>query len=216
MERMVSRVSNSETKLRGRSRKKRSLSRKRLVLPAICLAIILMCSIGGTLAYIVTSTDPITNTFVSTKVEEEITEKFDNNIKSSIIVKNTGEAEVYIRVKLVSYRVKEDADGTITRIGGSADIDYFDLGEGWLEDPENGCYYYMYPVSVGEKTGNLIDTGNNDSGIVLEEYTDKDGGKQVVEVLAEAIQSKPADAVESVWPVTVASDGSLTVKSGTN
>ena len=209
----MSRVSNSETKLRGRSRKKRSLSRKRLVLPAICLALILMCSIGGTLAYIVTSTDSITNTFVSTKVEEEITEIFDNNIKSSIIVENTGETEVYIRVKLVSYRVKEDADGTITRIGGSADIDHFDLGSDWFE--ENGCYYYKKPVPVEGATTDLIDT-TSDTGIVLKEYTDKDGGKQVVEVLAEAIQSKPADAVQSVWPVTVASDGSLTVKSGTN
>ena len=39
-------------------------------------------------------------------------------------------------------------------------------------------------------------------------YDDADGGKQVIEVMAEAIQSQPARAVQQAWGVTV-SDGTL-------
>ena len=39
------------------------------------------------------------------------------------------------------------------------------------------------------------------SGITLSEYTDVDGGKQVIEVMAEAIQSQPDDAVRQAWGI---------------
>ena len=38
---------------------------------------------------------------------------------------------------------------------------------------------------------------------------DTDGGKQVIEVMAEAIQSSPAEAVGKSWGVTI-SEGSVT------
>lgn len=34
-------------------------------------------------------------------------------------------------------------------------------------------------------------------------YTDADGGKQVIEVMAEAIQAEPARAVGEAWGVTI-------------
>ena len=71
-------------------------------------------------------------------------------------------------------------------------------------------YYYTLPVAP-EKTpaANLIDT------ITLTgSYNDADGGKQVIEVMAEAIQSLPTTTVTSVWPVTVNADGTLTVTAG--
>ena len=48
-----------------------------------------------------------------------------------------------------------------------------------------------------------------EDGITLvSSYTDSDGGRQVIEVIAEAIQSVPADAVEQAWNGTV-TDGSI-------
>ena len=46
-----------------------------------------------------------------------------------------------------------------------------------------------------------------------ESYSDVDGGRQVIEVMAEAIQSKPAQAVGEAWKVTI-SEGSVTAYSG--
>ena len=43
-------------------------------------------------------------------------------------------------------------------------------------------------------------------------YDDADGGKQVIEVMAEAIQSEPAEAVGEAWGVTISS-GSVTAYS---
>lgn len=48
-------------------------------------------------------------------------------------------------------------------------------------------------------------------GITLVEYTDADGGRQVIEVIAEAIQSVPASVVAENWDVTVDKDG-VTIK----
>ena len=43
------------------------------------------------------------------------------------------------------------------------------------------------------------------------EYQDADGGKQVIEVIAEAIQSVPTTVVAEKWGVTVDTDG-VTIK----
>ena len=44
-------------------------------------------------------------------------------------------------------------------------------------------------------------------------YTDADGGRQSVDVMAEAIQSEPAQAVGQAWGVRI-SQGSVTAYSG--
>ena len=46
-------------------------------------------------------------------------------------------------------------------------------------------------------------------------YNDADGGKQVIEVMAEAIQSVPEDAVKAAWGAefSIGADGSLIVPS---
>ena len=82
-------------------------------------------------------------------------------------------------------------------IGGTAAIPNFTPGEGWVE--HDGFYYYTKPVAP-DKTpaANLIDT------ITLTgSYNDADGGKQVIEVMAEAIQSQPETAVGEAWGVKI-------------
>lgn len=175
-----------------------------------CLMLIMVCGVGGTLAYLKTSTESVINTFTGAKVDNEIVEDFKDNVKSSIRVQNTGETSVYIRIKLVSYRVDEEG----VRIGGSAPIDSFELSEAWIEC--NGCYYYKTPLPVGTLTDNMIISSEVDKGITLREYSDADGGKQVIEVMSEAIQAEPEDAVEEAWTtsevvVEVNDDGSLNV-----
>lgn len=166
----------------------------------LLLALVLLCgAVTGTLAYLSANTDGITNTFTTAEVPNTPEEKFDGTTKTEIKVKVDGNIAAYVRVKLVTYRVNDEGD----RIGGVATIPNFTLGENWFE--KNGYYYYSLPVQPGASSGNLLGTS-----ISLQEYTDADGGKQVIEVISESIQSVPASTVESVWKVTVDANGNLT------
>ena len=51
-------------------------------------------------------------------------------------------------------------------------------------------------------------------GITLVKYTDADGGRQVIEVIAEAIQSVPTSVVTVYWNVTVDANGMISAPSG--
>ena len=159
----------------------------------LSLLLVVTALIGGTLAYLVTDTDPVHNNFTPSHVTCQVVEKFDGTNKSNVNVKNTGDTEAYIRVKLVSYRVNEQGQ----HIGGTAEIPPFQPGTNWVE--YGGYYYYTLPVpSGGQPASDLID-----SIALTGEYTDADGGKQVIEVMAEAIQSGPINAVGDSWGVTI-------------
>lgn len=176
-------------------------ARKRMTTVVLSTILVLTLGIGGTLALLVDKTDSITNTFTPAQVSCHVTEDFEKNTKSNVNVVNDSNITAYIRVKLVTYRVNDNGD----HIGGTAEIPEFDLGTGWFE--HNGYYYYSYPVAAGEWPKEaLIDS----DGIELIKYTDADGGKQVIEVMAEAIQSVPTSVVAENWKVNVGTDGTLT------
>lgn len=166
-------------------------AKRSLVLVVSVLALVLAVA-GGTLAWLSANTTPVTNTFTPATVSCEVEETFKNNVKSNVNVNNTSNIDAYLRVKLVTYRVNEDGQ----HIGGTAAIPGFTPGDGWVE--HDGFYYYTKPVAPNTVPENpLIGT----PGITLSEYTDVDGGKQVIEVMAEAIQSQPDDAVRQAWGI---------------
>lgn len=168
----------------------------------LAVLILTMFTVGGSLAYIVTHTDSIKNVFNPSTVTTTVTEEFENNKKTSITVKNTGDIDAYVRVKLVTYRVDENGN----HIGGTATIPSFTPANGWVKYDD--CYYYTKPVEPGASTPSLV----GDDGIILQQYTDADGGKQVIEVMAEGIQagqnapSDCGDAVKQSWGVVITSN----------
>ena len=173
-----------------RRRKRRSRKTGTLL---FSLVLLLTMMVGGTLAYLTIHTDPVVNQFTPSHVSCEVTEKFSGTVKSEVNVTNTSDIDAYIRVKLVTYRVNSAGE----HIGGTATIPSFDPGTGWV--PHGGYYYYTQPVAPNQQPANAL-IGN--SGIsLIGSYDDADGGKQVIEVMAEAIQSVPASAVESAWGV---------------
>lgn len=184
----------------SQNKKKRNLNKLQLLI--LSLLVVMTVTVGGTVAYLTTMTEPVTNTFTPSTVTGEVTEDFDGEVKKNIQVKNTGDIAVYVRVKLVTYRVNKNGD----HIGGAAEISNFNLGENWVE--HNGYYYYTVPVEPDNRSSSLTD----EVGIKLQEYEDADGGKQVIEVMAEVIQSEPAEAVGEAWGVTI-SAGSVTAYS---
>lgn len=185
---------SSQIESKKNSRKKNICSR--FAISVFCLALILFCGIGGTLAFIIDRTPSIMNKFQESHVACAVSETFESNIKKNVNVTNTGDTEAYIRVKLISYRVNAASE----HIGGFAPIPPFALGSGWVLIGD--CYYYKYPVSAG-KAPDIPLIG--ESGIsLISDYSDADGGKQVIEVMAEAIQSKPMTAVEEAWGAAAA------------
>lgn len=184
--------------------KQRSRKNTRTITLLIALLLFSALAVGGTVAWLTANATPVKNTFTPSHVACSVTEEFDSTtgVKSNVNVTNTGDTEAYIRVKLVTYRVNEQGQ----HIGGTAEIPAFEPGAGWKV--YNGYYYYTSPVEPGEKPAtNLID-----SITLTGSYEDADGGKQVVEVMAEAIQSQPANAVNEAWGVTVDDDGNLAIE----
>lgn len=163
-------------------------------------ALLLVGGIGIVLAYIFTSTEPVDNVFLPSKVTIKIEEKFDGDAKEDVTVKNIGDTDIYVRVKLISYRVKV-ADGAIKRIGGMATVPNFTPINGWFA--KDGYYYYPLPLAPGATAPVLVEK------IELLSYNDADGGKQVIEVHGEGIQSVPTSTVIEVWQVGVDSDDHL-------
>lgn len=175
-------------------------AKKRMTTLVLSLVLLLALGIGGTLAFLADNTSPVTNTFTPAQVFCHVTESFDGTTKTNVNVVNDSNITAYIRVKLVTYRVNDAGQ----HIGGTAEIPTFTPGNGWFE--QDGYYYYSQPVAVGASpAADLIN-----SLALTGTYSDADGGKQVIEVMAEAIQSVPTSVVTEKWNVTVDSDGTLT------
>lgn len=198
----------SERKTPARHAGKRTSKRPtgRLAAMALATVLLLALTIGGTVAWLTSKTSDITNTFTPSKVTCAVSEIFDEDtgVKSNVNVTNVGDTDAFIRVKLVTYRT--NAEGK--HIGGVAEVPEFVPGDGWVKYGD--YYYYTKPVAPNEKPeSDLI------SRIQLESvYTDADGGYQAMDVMAEAIQSEPAEAVGEAWGVSI-SQGSVTLYSGT-
>ena len=171
----------------------------------LALALVVSMTIGGTIAYLTTQTDGVTNTFNPSKVTCEVTENFNGSTgeKSNVNVKNTSDIAAFIRVKLVTYRTNDQGQ----HIGGTAEIPAFTPGAGWVKYGD--YYYYTKPVaSMAKPEANLID-----SMTLTGSYGDADGGKQAIDVMAEAIQSVPEAAVKAAWGegFSIGADGNLIV-----
>ena len=175
-----------------RRRKRRSKKTGTLL---FSLVLLLTMMVGGTLAYLTIQTNPVVNQFTPSHVSCTVTESFNGTIKSNVNVTNTSDIPAYIRVKLVTYRVSDAGENAGKHIGGTADLPAFTLGTGWVKHGE--YYYYTQPVAPGASPAANLTDSMTLTGV----YNDADGGKQVVEVMAEAIQSVPTSAVVSAWNV---------------
>lgn len=169
----------------------------------LATVMLLALAVGGTIAWLTDKDRPLVNTFDPSKVTCEVQEKFDGKVKSDVNVKNTGDIDAFIRVKLVTYRTNDAGQ----HIGGTAALPQFTLGANWVE--YNGYYYYTLPVAPGDKPATKL----TDSMTLTENYDDADGGHQSIDVMAEAIQSVPEAAVKAAWGTgfSIGTDGSLIV-----
>ena len=136
------------------------------------------------------------NTFTAAKSGTDIVEELDGNQKKSIVVKNTGTAVSYVRVKLVMNWVDENGNVSAEPVNITPSIT-----DNWFL--KDGIYYYKMPVAAKDFTTNLLQTP-------ITQGTAPEGYHLEVTVLAESIQAAPSKAVQQSWGVGVDSNGYLT------
>ncbi len=168
---------------------------KSAIVGLVCLLLVLVLAVGGTAAYFFRISAPVTNTFTGGSVGCKLQETVTGNTKESITVTNDGTFPVYMRIRLVSYW----ADSNGLPVAKTAPALNVTTASGWTQIGD--CYYYTKPVQSGETVSFLA------SPLTM---VSEDGYTQVMEVLAESIQSSPADAVTQMWGRTVDASGNIT------
>lgn len=171
---------------------------------ALLLAMVLIVTVGvgSTLAYLMDNSTAVTNTFTPTKVSCVVDEDFDGIAKTNVKIKNTsdtGDVPAYIRAAVV-VTWKDAINGNVYGQKPLQDTDYsINLSlnttqneDVWIQGAD-GFYYFTSPVPVDGFTNILIHS--------CEPVADKapSGYHLSVEIVAEAIQAKPTEAVTSSW-----------------
>ena len=157
---------------------------KRILLLALVVAI-LACGVGGTIAYLITNTGSVVNTFQPAHVTSSVNEpewRDGNTTKSNVTITNNGNVSAYIRAAIViTWKDVDDNTMPAQPVAGT-DYTLSINAADWTQ--EDGYYYYKEAVAAGGTTSNLI----NSCSSIYTNYTD--GRKLCVEVIGSAIQSE--------------------------
>ena len=170
----------------------RASSPRRGLVLAAALALTLIFSAGGTLAWLAAGTEETVNTFSPAQMEIQVKEEFDGKTKQNVKVQNNSETAVYIRVSLVPTWVNA-AGEPMAQSASLDDLTFTNLpASGWIE--QDGYYYYTQPVSAGAITPELFT-----SAVVNKGNAAPAGCTMDLQVLAQAVQATPKDAVTAAW-----------------
>ena len=195
--------------------------KQKLAIAAV--ALLLCCSVGGTLAWLATSADPVTNTFEPTWVECKVDDdyNFETGKKTNITVANPNNpatptnVDAYIRVTFAAtWEDPNDPNEPYAAVAKDTKAFYDNLAAATLNSADwfkgsDGFYYYKHIVKVGEATSQVFT-----SALTIPKDDTGNGYELNVQILAEAIQADGVNnsgtpAVADVWPVTVGNDGTL-------
>ena len=178
---------------------------KRSLVLVVSVLVLLLAVAGGTLAWL-TAQDSVNNTFTPAHVTCDVVEEFKDGIKSDVKIKNTSDIPAYIRAYIVV--TWKDSTGNVYGKLPVAGTDYemsINTNKGWTQ--KDGYWYCNTAVASGGFSPVLIDSCTSNNSAPDDNY------KLSVEIIAEAIQSSPAEAVGTAWGVTI-SEGSVTAYSG--
>lgn len=139
-------------------------------LALLALLLVAIMVVGGTVAYLLTSTTPVENTFTPAKVDATVYESFTNGVKSDVKIQNSGNAPAYIRVAIVANAV--DANGHV--VAGTLPSYTVDSSK-WAQI--GNYYYYKDVVPAGEYTDELFTSDVTLNG-------------QELNILAQAVQAE--------------------------
>lgn len=172
---------------------------------ALALALVLVAA-GGTIAWLATNTNSVTNTFVPAKVTNEVREDVTSSagVKKNVTVQNTGDVDAYIRADIIVNWVKVDANGEVTSVYAAKpvlNVDYScELNDSTWKAV--GDYYYY--------TKRVAPNGSTDALITQAKplKAGPDGCQLQITVISESIQADGVDSkgnkpVELAWNVDI-------------
>ena len=171
----------------------------------VAILVLLCCAVAGTVAFLVTKTDPVVNTFepshVTTYVKEEFKKEDGKLTKSDVQIQNTGDIDAYIRVAVIVNWA--DASGNVygEKPVGGTNYSELKLQAGWIKVGD--YYYYTSAVPAGDFTGTLFGPIQQ-----LKPCEDTKYALQVT-ILADGIQSEPVHVVADVWKDVKVDGGKL-------
>ena len=188
-------------------------------LAVVIVLVIVVTSISAVVAYMIKRSDEVKNTFVPAKIDYNVVENFDGEIKTSVKVQSTSNVDTYIRVKVITYW--QDSKGNI--VGRTSPTVGFTANNGgawkyntddWLYDATNQTFYYKTTLAPHATTDDILNLTGAFGGIALESVTEGDAVKftyhPVVTFIVEGVQANPNNAVTECWGVTLDSNGNIT------
>ena len=188
-------------------------------LAVVIVLVIVVTSISAVVAYMIKRSDEVKNTFVPAKIDYNVVENFDGEIKTSVKVQSTSNVDTYIRVKVITYW--QDSKGNI--VGRTSPTVGFTANNGgawkyntddWLYDATNQTFYYKTTLAPHATTDDILNLTGAFGGIELESVTEGDAVKftyhPVVTFIVEGVQANPNNAVTECWGVTLDSNGNIT------
>ena len=152
-----------------------NVMRRKTVLLLTAAVLLLTMAVGGTMAYLFTSTGEVKNTFEPAHVDPVIKESFEDNVKKNVRILNGGNVSAYIRVAIIGNWC--DAQGNVLQ-SETVEIS----AEDWIV--QDGYYYYSKSVPAGKNTGYLIDSAGYTPSVKPEGADHFE-----MEILAQAIQA---------------------------
>ena len=154
--------------------------KKKLV--AICILLCMIAVVGTSLAFLMSSSSPVTNKFNPAHV--------DSHVNDDYTVTNKGDVPAYLRASVTFNWVVDDSEAsnnTVYYVEGSTLPQIKTTGEGWTK---KGDYYY-YESPVDPETASAAPVWTE-----LTDYITPDGYKLEIVVISDAIQ---ADGTTGTW-----------------
>ena len=175
---------------------------------AFCVCILACAAVSGSLAWLISTPEPVVNEFTPGEVTILVDETFNGTTKSDVRIKNTGNVPAYIRVALIPAWVDDEGNIAAKPASlGDCNITWGKVGNGYEDDWFIGSDGFYYCKTVIEPDGS--------TPILIKSCTVKDGEHKYdfeLQIIASAVQSLPTSTVETVWPVVVGMDGTLAKK----
>lgn len=198
---------------------KKSVSTKVVIL-LLTVVLLIGCTIGGTLAWLVTKTDPVENTFTAGNINITLTEpSFQGNPgklipggtidKDPTVTVSAGSESCYVRMYMV-IRWTDEADGWFAHDEADG---WFDFGSDWSQGSDRyvdkysgktlvNIYEFRYNTAVMPKSEDtvlqpLFTKITVPETLTGEKYASLDQGK--IEIIAQAVQSAGFDNADAAF-----------------
>ena len=111
------------------------MKKKRMIQAVLSVLLIAVIAVGGTLAYLVASDNPVVNTFTFAKVDTDIDEPSGGNgAAKKPKIQNKGNTEVFVRAKVVVTTL-EGSSQLLSRMPGNGSFPYGGKAHGPPHNP---------------------------------------------------------------------------------